>query len=90
MVKITLKTLKQVKTGKVTYKTVEETVTEVTAQQHRQATSAETVKFFKRLGGSEHITRAYTCGGYLPVKVISTSPDRESRTVREYTFTWVD
>ncbi len=40
--------------------------------------------FFRRLGGSEHHEKNYTCAGYLVTKIISTSPDRQKRSV--YTF----
>ena len=40
----------------------------------------------RRLGGSEHLTRSYTQQGYLPVKLVSKSPDRKSKTVRIFKY----
>ena len=40
--------------------------------------------FFRRLGGSETIERGYTYLGYRMVKCTSTSPDKQTRIVREY------
>lgn len=59
---------------------------EVTEEQHRLTTNEDTCKWFRRLGGSESVTRGYTYAGYLVVKLVSTSPDRERKTVREYKF----
>jgi hypothetical protein len=86
--KITLKTTKQVKKAgtKTVFITVEETTEQVTEQQHKNATCEDTCKWFRRLGGSETLTREYTCRGYLVTKLVSTSPDKEQRTIREYTF----
>lgn len=59
----------------------------ITEEQHKNATSAETCRFFRRLGGSETVTRSYTPIGYVPVEVISCSPDRRRRIVRKYDIT---
>jgi len=59
---------------------------EVTLSQHNKATNDGTLKWFRRLGGSETVTRSYTCVGYLPTKVVSTGPDKQERTIREYEF----
>ena len=72
---------------KTTYIEVEREVKEVTEQQHANATSKETVRFMKRLGGSESSVMAYTCNGYKCVKSVSISPNRQNKTVREYSFT---
>lgn len=88
MYTITLTTTKLVKNPntKTTY-IVDKVETEIiTDKQHYYATNDDTVKFFRRLGGKETITRAYTCAGYKVVKVVSTSPDKQSKTIREYKF----
>jgi len=64
----------------------EQTVNEVTERQHELTTNNDTVKWFRRLGGSETVQRSYTCAGYKVTKLISTSPDRETKHVREYEF----
>ena len=68
------------------YKEVSKEVTEVTERQHELSTNEDTIKWFRRLGGSDSVTRGYTYAGYVVVKLISTPPDRESKTVREYKF----
>ena len=68
------------------YKEVSKEVTEVTEQEYELTTNEDTIKWFRRLGGSESVTRGYTYAGYVVVKLISTSPDKESKTVREYKF----
>lgn len=42
--------------------------------------------FFRNLGGSETITKEYTCAGYIPTHIISTSPDKQTRTIRHFIF----
>ena len=92
MIKIILTTTtKEKKPGtKNAYKVVEVTTEEVTEKQHQMATSDDTCKWFRRLGGSESVTKAYTCAGYVPIQVISTSPDKQIKKVREYSFKWID
>ncbi len=42
--------------------------------------------FMRRLGGSEHNVKSYTCRGYKVVRNTSTSPDKEKRTIRAFKF----
>ena len=58
----------------------------VTREQHRNATSDETLKAFRRLGGTESVTREYTFAGYVVTKIVSTSPDKSIKIIREYEF----
>lgn len=44
------------------------------------------VPFFRNLGGYERVSMSYTCAGYLPVEVVSISPDRTKKTVRTFDF----
>lgn len=46
----------------------------------------DAVPFFRGLGGTETVRTEYTRWGKLPAKITSTSPDRESRTIREFIF----
>ena len=46
----------------------------------------ESIPFFRNLGGYERVTRAYTKHGYIPVKLISISPDGNTRITREFIF----
>ncbi len=68
------------------YKEISIEASEITEDQHRLATKEETVKYFRRLGGSETVTRGYTYAGYVVVKLVSTSPDKETKIIREYKF----
>ena len=56
----------------------------VSEEFHRNMTSDDTLKFFRRLGGSETVTREYTAWGYIVCRVVSTNPDRTIKHVREF------
>jgi hypothetical protein len=49
---------------------------------------ADSVKFFRRLGGTETLIKGYTCAGYNPVKLTSTNPDKTARTVRAFNYSY--
>lgn len=59
---------------------------EVTDEQHDLATNDETCRWFRRLGGSETRQKGYTIKGYVCTKLISVSPDKQNKTIREYKF----
>lgn len=61
---------------------------EITEHEHESATIDSTLKFFRALGGSETAERTYTAAGYKVTRLTSTSPDRQHKTVREYTFNY--
>ena len=42
--------------------------------------------FMRRLGGSEHLAREYTKRGYLVTRIISKSPNKQNKTIREFDF----
>lgn len=42
------------------------------------------IRFFRNLGGVETVQRNYTKMGYLPVRILSTSPNRETRIIRNF------
>lgn len=44
------------------------------------------IQFFRNLGGTERVTLNYTGKGYIPVKVVSTNPSRDRRTIYEFIF----
>lgn len=44
------------------------------------------IPFFRNLGGFERVSMSYTRAGYLPVEVVSISPDRTQKTVRTFDF----
>jgi len=71
---------------KTTYIQEDQTREEITTREYRNITKDDTLKFFRRLGGTESAQRSYTCAGYLITKLTSTSPDRQNKTVREFKF----
>lgn len=40
----------------------------------------------RRLGGSESLKRTYTSAGYKVYEIVSKSPDRQSKTIRNFKF----
>lgn len=44
------------------------------------------ITFFKNLGGSERVYKNYTYVGYIPTKLISISPNKQTKTIRVYEF----
>ena len=69
-----------------TWQELELQTKEITTEQYRSITSDETLKFFRRLGGSEYVERGYTSRGYNVVRLLSTSPDKQQRTERIFSF----
>jgi hypothetical protein len=49
---------------------------------------ADSVKFFRRLGGTETLVKGYTCAGYNPVKLTSTNPDKTAKTIRTFNYSY--
>ena len=88
MFKITMTKINEVKKeGTKTVWIKDSKASEVlTRQQYDNCTNYETIAFFRRIGGSETVTRNYTTFGYVPTKIVSTSPDKQKRTIREFTF----
>lgn len=58
----------------------------VSWEQYLDMTSPDTCRFFRRLGGSEFLSRSYTKYGYLPVELISCNPSKDIRIVRVFDF----
>lgn len=48
------------------------------------AVDEKAIRFFRNLGGVETIQRNYTKMGYLPVRILSTSPNRQTRIIRNF------
>ena len=71
---------------KTTYIEMNKEVNEIFDKEHYLTTNDNTIKYFRRLGGKETVTRDYTCAGFKVVKLVSASPDKESKIVREYKF----
>ncbi len=74
---------KQVKKGSKWINTEEETKS-ITTQFYMNM--LEAIPFFRNLGGSETVYKGYTVMGYIPYKIISTSPARDERYIYEFCF----
>jgi hypothetical protein len=61
---------------------------EITEKEFFNMTNADTLKFFRRLGGSESAIFGYTCNGYKVTRLTSTSPDKQTKIVRTFNFTY--
>tara|TARA_R110002153_G_scaffold111103_1_gene252736 strand:+ start:20 stop:292 length:273 start_codon:yes stop_codon:yes gene_type:complete len=71
---------------KTTYFLTSEHTKEIPAYEYKDTTSEDTIKYLRRLGGSEYVERGYTSVGYMVYKITSTSPDKQKKTIREYKF----
>lgn len=85
---ITLSTTKLEKNPntKTTYIEVSKTVENIGFEQYDNITNKDTLSWFRRLGGTETATKTYTSQGYKTVRVVSTSPDKQYKTIREFEF----
>ena len=59
----------------------ETTTREITVEEYDNIFSS--IDFFKSLGGNERIYKNYTVAGYIPTKLVSTSPDKEIKIIRK-------
>lgn len=48
--------------------------------------TVDAIPFFRRLGGKERVSCGYTCYGYMPLEILSTSPDGEQRIRRVFSI----
>ena len=71
---------------KTTYLEDKKETKTISERQYKDIVSNDTCKLFRRLGGSEYVEKGYTCYGYRCIQLTSTSPDKQSKTVREFTF----
>ena len=84
---MTTKTFSRTDSGKCWKSKPDEIETkEIDNKHYQNMVSDDTVKWFRRIGGSETVTRGYTYYGYLPVEVISCNPGRTIRKVRIFAF----
>ena len=58
----------------------------ITETELKNITEKETLKWFKKLGGSESLTMGYTCQGYKPIILKSKSPNKEKMIIREFEY----
>lgn len=59
---------------------------DLTQEQYDNITNKDTLAFFRRLGATETATREYTKRGYVITRLVSKSPSREEKVVREFKF----
>ena len=71
---------------KTTYLLEQETSAPISEEQYRNMTSADTLRFFRRIGGSESTIFGYTCNGYKVTRLTSTNPDKTTKIVRNFKF----
>jgi hypothetical protein len=71
---------------KTTYIFKDEFTETISEEQHRNITNADTLRFFKRLGGTESKVYGYTCKGYQVTQLTSTNPDKTTKIVRKFKF----
>lgn len=69
---------------KATYVTIKEEFKEIDFKEYYNIIAS--TNFFKSLGGKESITKGYTVAGYLPTRLISTSPDGGTKIERIFTI----
>ena len=61
-------------------------VSEITETQYNNITNDDMLSWFRSLGGSEVTTYDFTERGYDVVKLVSTSPNKETQVIREFSF----
>jgi len=86
MITITETKLSKNPNTKTTYIRDAQKTEEITKREYNLICGDDTLKWFRRLGGSESAQRSYTCAGYVITKLTSTSPDRQNKTIREFKF----
>lgn len=69
---------------KTVYELVETTVTNITEEVYRNITDNTTLKFFRRLGGTETATKCYTSKGYKITQLTSKNSDRTKKIIRSF------
>lgn len=75
---------------KKTYILKEEIKEEITPKIYNNLTKEDTLKHFRRLGGSEKAQYSYTCNGYKITKLTSTAPDKSVKIIRNFEFTYIE
>lgn len=73
---------------KTTYILNDKHENEITTEQYNNIVNS--ASFFRRLGGTVTQQKNYTCNGYKVVKDTATSPNKSTKTVRKFSFLWID
>ena len=71
---------------KTTYILESEKTEKITREQYVNIVGDDTLKWFRRMGGSETAIKGYTCRGYLTTMLTSTSPSKETKIIRTFKF----
>ena len=71
---------------KTTYFVDKEETSVIDERQYNNITCDDTLSWFRRFGGSETAQRGYTEYGYRIVKLTSASPNKQHKTIREFSF----
>ena len=71
---------------KTTYINVGTETKEINEKEYFLTVNDNTIKYFRGLGGKETVTRSYTSAGYKVIKLVSTSPDKETKTIKVFNF----
>lgn len=58
----------------------------ISKKQYNNIVSDDTCKWFRRLGGTETKSMCYTFDGYNCIKLVSKSPNKQIKKVREFIF----
>ena len=74
---------------KTTYIVEKDCTNLITEEQYRNITNEDTIKWFRRIGGTESVTKSYTNYGYVPTRIVSTSPNKQDRTLRDFVFCYL-
>ena len=64
--------------------TVESEQKTISKEFYNNITDEKAIRFFRNLGGIVTVQRNYTKMGYIPVRILSTSPNRETRIIRTF------
>jgi len=71
---------------KTTYFEDKRELSTITEEQYNLITNDDTLKCFRRLGGTETSQKGYECNGFVVYKLTSTSPNKQRKTIREFNF----
>lgn len=69
---------------KTVYTLVETNTKNITEDFYRNITDNETLKFFRRLGGTEKAIKDYTSKGYKITQLVSKNPDKTTKIIRKF------
>lgn len=60
---------------------IEVTTEEITIKEYDNIFSS--INFFRTLGGTERVYKSYTIAGYIPTRLVSISPNKETKVIRK-------